>query len=223
MLELRVSAVARWFVLSIITVCALVVGLAAPVDAARAEDDPDPATTSAPALPAEPAPVVEPSVPQGEFAPVEPVTPAEEPVSPEPVTPAPEVAEVDRSGLEVVSRSEFETEYVNDAGAGVAQISVDPLNVRVDGDWVEVDPNLAAVEGGWEAERHPLSPEFAETAEGDDAVVVQRDGHEVALSLVGADAGTAEAPFWFGTSGVSSRTGTCFPTLTLSTPSPLVR
>lgn len=111
-------------------------------------------------------------------------------------SPEPAATSVDQTDLEVVARSEFETKYVDSAGAGVARLSVDPLNVRVDGDWVEVDPKLSKDGDGWDVERHPLAPEFAPSAGGNDTVTVSRDGHEVALSLVGADDGTADAPFW---------------------------
>jgi len=110
--------------------------------------------------------------------------------------PVPAVENVDRNDLDVVSRSEFETRYVDSAGSEVAQFSVDPLNVRVDGKWVDVDPSLSGDNDGWTVEQHPLAPEFAPTADGQNTVTVTRDGHEVAMSLVGADEGSPEAPVW---------------------------
>ncbi|MGN8552568.1 UNVERIFIED_CONTAM: hypothetical protein OHV15_08290 [Microbacterium sp. SLM126] len=188
--------VARWALVSVVVSVALVVGLIAPVDVARAEDTPTPAATVAPVLPSSPSPRNDPTTPDGDFAPVESAetAPADEVAPP---AAGQDFGAADPAGMDVVSRSEFLTTYGEEDGSRVARISLEPLNAEVDGEWVEIDPAVAAVDDGWEVERHPLSPEFSDSAEDTRAVVVSRRGHQVASSLVGADAGTTESPFWF--------------------------
>lgn len=189
------SRISRLVLVSIVTVCALVVGVVSPATAASAEEKEAPAATTPPALPSEPAPALEPTAPTGEFAPLGPV-PTTSPSPHEERAEAAELQGVDTAGMDVVSRSEFRTTYGDEDGSRVAEISFEPLNAKVDGDWVEVDTSVSDAGDGWEVERHPLSPEFSESAEGDNAVVVTREGHEVAMSLVGADDGALESPYW---------------------------
>ena len=164
---------ARWAVPAIVISGALVVSATVPVDSAHAQ------------VPAGSTPAPEAPDPEDTPAP----TPVADP-------PAPKIEPVDRDGLEVVSRSEFETRYADETGAEVSRLSMDPLNVRVDGTWVDVDPALSGTGDGWTAEQHPLAPDFAPTADGGNTVTVTREGHEVGLSLVGAEEGSTDAPFW---------------------------
>ena len=99
----------------------------------------------------------------------------------------------DPSEAELIGQTEFSDTYRNDDGTNTMILSAEPLNARVDGQWVDVnttvsdDPDL-----GWSAEAHPLQPEFADEADADDLLSVERAGYEVSFSLDGAAAAYLE-------------------------------
>lgn len=186
--------VARFWLLAMVTAVVMVSGiLIAPAEEAIAAD---PAPTAAPALDSQPTDSSDPKVPAGEFLDPQPVPVAETPTEEEPV--APDVEEVNRLGLSLTSRGEFENEYVNADGSTVMQLSTTPLNARdANGDWAEIKPDFHKSSDGWMVKVHPLAPRFEDVEGGKRRLVVERDGHEVSFSLLGAGAGRMEAPFWF--------------------------
>ncbi len=155
---------------------------------------------SLPALPDEPAASAAPTVPEGE---TDPAGALPGPAVVDMTAPASAQAEkvdgqVDRSGLEVVSRTENVTTFEREDGTRVQRISETPINVQTEGgDWVEIDTDLKAVDGGWRVPAHPLRPEFRNRSDRSNAVSITRGGHTVSFSLDGARAGKAESPFWF--------------------------
>ena len=196
----------RLTLLSVLATLALVVGFVVPVpeEARAASDETDPGVvdvTALPGLPAGTVPLVDPVMPEGSMGDPGPVPGASLSDQTEaPAQSSPELGDgsVDTSGLTVKSRTETTTTFTRADGATVRRISDDPLNVRrADGSWGEISTSVESVDGGWAVEDHPLRPVFQDSAEGDDAVTVTRNGHEVAFSLVGADAGTVESPFWW--------------------------
>lgn len=143
----------------------------------------------------------EPQVPAGESEPAKPLpSPLVIDSSSAPVAEnAPGEGEpIDVSGLQVVARTETSTTYERPDGAKIQQLSQSPVNVKNDdGEWVEINTSLESTRGTWQVEDHPLSPRFGKGADRHNAVSVSRDGHDVSFSLIGADAGRQETPFWF--------------------------
>ncbi|MFJ4223942.1 hypothetical protein [Microbacterium sp. NPDC089695] len=150
----------------------------------------------APVLDSQPSVITKPKAPSGDFAPVQ--APASEPESPELAEPASVENGVDRGGLVLESRSEYQNVFVDGDGAQVVQLSPKPLNVKNDdGEWVEIDAAFGGSPDGWGVELHPLSPRIDENRSGGRELIVERHGHEVSFSLMDADAGDWESPFWF--------------------------
>lgn len=152
-----------------------------------------------PALPAGEVPTTTPAVPDGTSGASEPSDPSAVVSMEAPFAPSSRQVDgdVDQSGLQAVSRSEFTTTFKRSDGSMVKQISETPLNAKDEsGAWTDVNTEVEGVDGGWEVKDHPLSPRFSSRADRGDAVQVTRDGHTVSFSLLGARAGHAEAPFW---------------------------
>ncbi|MFS0794508.1 PA14 domain-containing protein [Microbacterium sp. 1P10AE] len=204
---------ARVWLVSVIAIAAMVVGVGVPAEAAgfavpasaeQADADPTLSAEDAPALPSEPVESVAPEVPAGDLSGDVP-PPLTEPATPEPLDPSTAPtgepsdidADIDIANLEVVSRTETTTTYETESGHTVKRLSVDPLNARgEDGKWTEIRTDLEGTGHGWEVPDHPLNPEFSDDASAADAVVMRREGYDVAFSLRGAQDGDIEAPFW---------------------------
>ena len=163
-------------------IAGLALGLVTPLESASA-DEPDITPPSAPArvidLPSE--------VPEGEFTLDE---AAEAPtmgrvagrhaarVKP---------AEPDEPQGEPIARTEYSSTYRNDDGTKTTQLDLQPINVRVDGQWQEVSTKvLYDLREGWGVEAHPLEPRFGRHAESGLTVTV--DGAELTMMLRGTDA-----------------------------------
>ncbi|WP_309082588.1 hypothetical protein [Microbacterium sp.] len=189
------ARIARFWLLAMVAAVAVVGGLLiAPYEEAVAAE---PAVSVAPALESQKADAIEPQVPAGDFAPSpSEATPSPVPAESESSTPA--AGPVNRSGLTLKARHEYRNEYVNGEGATVAQLSAMPLNARDSrGEWAEIKPDFHHSGDGWVVQAHPLAPRFEEVDSSRRRLIVQRDGHEVSLSLLGAGAGRTESPFWF--------------------------
>ncbi|WP_309065447.1 PA14 domain-containing protein [Microbacterium sp.] len=187
------ARIARFWLLAMVAAVAVVGGLLiAPYEEAVAVE---PAARVAPALESQEADAIEPQVPAGDFAPA----PAEATPAPAASEPGkPSVGSVNRWGLTLKARHEYRNEFVNAEGATVAQLSATPLNARDRrGGWAEINPDFHQSGEGWLVQAHPLAPRLEETDSSRRRVVVERNGHEVSLSLLGAGAGRMEAPFWF--------------------------
>ncbi|WP_449407469.1 PA14 domain-containing protein [Microbacterium maritypicum] len=88
---------------------------------------------------------------------------------------------------EVVERDEYSTTFETEEGTFIRKESQEPLNyVTATGDWDEISTEVVKDGDRWVAEKHPLSPSFADEANADDAVSVEADGHEVSFSLDGS-------------------------------------
>lgn len=194
--------VARFWVLSMVTAIAVVVAsvtlpqVAPPAAAASGSQG----VGALPALPSEQAKTAAPAVPAGEAAAANalPTQAVVDMAAPAAANAGRADGDVDRSGLEVVSRSETVTSFERADGSRVKRISLVPINAKDDdGDWVEIDTDLASADDGWRVAAHPLRPVFRDRADRKDAVSLTRDGHSVSFSLKGAGAGRSESPFWF--------------------------
>lgn len=197
--------------MSVLAVSVLAIGLAVadPKVAAIAATDgtsgaeevnPYPELTDFSDLGADPAPSAPPAASEGEL---------EEPGAlprpaigdrtlPEASADAPQVDFSEVDGLPIAGRTEMSTTYLRPDGSKVLKLSESPINARdASGDWVDIDTSLERVDDTWVVDAHPLKPEFSQHADDPDAVTVTRAGHEVSFSLVGADAGRVESPFWF--------------------------
>ncbi|WP_144785580.1 PA14 domain-containing protein, partial [Microbacterium sp. BH-3-3-3] len=203
-------ALPRLSLVSTVATLALVVGIGVPTDAARAStepvDTPPVSVNSAPALPATEEASVEPQVPEGalDIPDVDPV-PADLPTL-EPISSGGKgaaVAEweqrsIPTSGLDVVSESESSTQYRTSSGGTVTHLSTEPTRAKdEDGDWVDVNTSVSRRGDEWTVADHPLSPVFHGGADEAPAVTVSREGHDVSFSLIGAEPGEVEAPFWW--------------------------
>ena len=159
-------------------------------------------SASLPSLPVGGVPEVAPAPVEGEFAAPSPIgAEVEVPVFedlPESLRADLGEGSLDEGELTVVSRSETVTTYARADGATVERISDRPVNAQLaDGSWAEIDTSLERTEDGWEVLSHPLRPSFKGRADREDAVTIERDGHEVSFALVGAKAGRTESPFWW--------------------------
>jgi len=192
---------ARIFWVSAVAIFALLVGVGVPAQAAEVPvSEPPVEVNEQPALPAGEAPEVVASVPEGSFdAPTEEVAP--EPVSTvapaAPVTTSFESSKIDHDNLEVVSRAEDSTTYRTPDGGLAKYLTPGPQNVETDEGWKEINTDLSSADDGWKVDDHPLSPEFAASADDTDVLSVSRGGHDVSMSLIGAVEGEVAAPFWF--------------------------
>ncbi|WP_435744000.1 PA14 domain-containing protein [Microbacterium sp. PMB16] len=186
--------VSRFWPLAMATALAVVIaGLTLPQNEAKAVES---GAEVAPSLESQPSTVAAPKVPDGDFAPLAPVTaPTDEP---EDAVILQLEDGVDRSGLALESRAEYQNVFVDGDGAEVVQLSPTPLNAKNDdGDWTEISTAFANSSEGWGVEVHPLAPRIEENRNGGRELVVEREGHEVSFSLLDADAGDWESPFWF--------------------------
>lgn len=195
---------------STVATLALLVGIAVPMDAARASTPPveAPAVTmdEAPALPSTDEQGGQPELPQGAFDIPAPVDSAVEPPQLDPVSPPEtsaavgewETRTIPTAGLEVVDESENSVQYRRPSGGTVTHLSTDPTRARDDdGDWVEVNTSVSRRGDEWTVTDHPLAPIFRGGGDEAPAVTVSRAGHDVSFSLVGAEPGDIAAPFWW--------------------------
>lgn len=93
-------------------------------------------------------------VPEGDFD-MPSSSPAEEPLTSIDVADLVQ-DDIDVDSLEVVERGEYSTTYEVAPGVKVTELGTAPLNVKVDGEWVEASTALESSGGGWVAEAHPL-------------------------------------------------------------------
>ncbi|OZD38568.1 hypothetical protein CH252_32015 [Rhodococcus sp. 06-1477-1B] len=200
----------RFSFVSAVAILALLVGTAVPADAARATTGRSEALSAsvddAPALPSIDEVTAPPQLPEGRLDgatdvdpdPVE--SPSLEPISP-PVRGA--AAESDdvpmsTSGLDVVAESENSTQYARPSGGTVTRLSTEPLRAHdSDGDWTDVNTSVSRRGDEWTVTDHPLAPVFRGSSDEAPAVTVSREGHDVSFSLIGAEPGEVEAPFWW--------------------------
>jgi RHS repeat-associated protein len=163
----------------------LTVSVLTPVSAIAAEDEFDavilPPVESTVAEPRDPV------IPEGEFDPGSPDIEGRPETQPDP---GPATAEAlkgfDPAEAEVNDRDQLTTTYEVSDGVYVTEVGQTPLNVRVDGEWVPVSTELTTKEDGWVADKHPLAPEFAESA-GGEIYRVHNDGYELSVTLLGSD------------------------------------
>jgi len=140
-----------------------------------------------------------PTTPTGDFSPSTPhdtETPAAT-TSPEPPAPAgstPGSGEAfDASTAQVVGRGEYDQTYLTPDGSKMTQLSLEPLNVQVDGAWKPIQTDVTGVGfwswlgfGGAEVPQHPLEPEFAATASDPNVLSLTNDNHTIGFTLLGA-------------------------------------
>lgn len=106
---------------------------------------------------------------------------------------------------EIIARDEYSTTYRLGDGVNLTANGVEPMNVRYGGQWQEISTDVEG-EGFWsflgggigEAERHPLSPRFAATADEEAVLRLERAGYEFAYRLVGARSAGLERNSVFG-------------------------
>ena len=107
--------------------------------------------------------------------------------------PAAQPSELDVKELQPVRRGEQWTTFRREDGSVVTRISPEPENLRNDsGKWQAISTELTAAGGGFQAKGHPLEPQFAATADQEDAVAVTHDGYEVTLTPIGLKAAKAK-------------------------------
>lgn len=175
----------------------LVVGVVTPVYAEPAESSGEVTLAEVEAVP----PIVSPAVdvpptevPEGDFDAPDFSVPEESATTIDPADLVQDDLDVD--GLEVVARDEYSTTYEVSPGVKVTELGTAPLNVRVDGEWVEASTALDRTAQGWVAAAHPLEPELAGSG-GDDVLTVRDGDFEVSSRLQGSRdvAGSSDA-FW---------------------------
>lgn len=133
-------------------------------------------------------------VPEGDFD-MPSSSPAEEPLTSIDVADLVQ-DDIDVDSLEVVERGEYSTTYEVAPGVKVTELGTAPLNVKVDGEWVEASTALESSGGGWVAEAHPLDPEFSSSG-GEDVLTVRDGAFEVSTRLQGsADVEGSTDAFW---------------------------
>jgi RHS repeat-associated protein len=105
------------------------------------------------------------------------------------IEPPEEISEIP-DDAEIVDRQEFEETYENTDGSKLTKLSLEPLNVKVDGEWAPVETEVDRTGfwswlgiGGGQVENHPLNPVFAESASDDGLLRLSKDGHDVAFTL----------------------------------------
>lgn len=185
-------------IVSVVVTVGLVLGLATPVAATDTPVSPtdlgqpsDPSALSVEEAPAVDVPAG--TLPEGDFSdPVEadPVVPvSSEDIAP-PVTDA--AAVVPQVGATIVDRKEFEQTFLNPDGSKTTQMSVVPLNVQLDdGSWIPVETSVdgtgfLGLGGGGQVERHPLKPQFAQTATDPSLLTLTHGDYTVGFGLQGA-------------------------------------
>ncbi|WP_206737237.1 PA14 domain-containing protein [Agromyces albus] len=136
---------------------------------------------------------IEPEVPAGQFEP-DTVNAADVPETPDLVAPTSEMPSPGEAEFpdesDVLKRTEFSTTYDLGGEERFTEVSVAPLNVRVDGDWVPIETGIAGTGfwsflgvGGGEVVRHPLAPVFKETASDAGVFSIDAGGQRVAFTL----------------------------------------
>jgi hypothetical protein len=91
----------------------------------------------------------------------------------------------DPESSELVDRDEYSNVYQNEDGTFTSEISIEPVNVPDGDDWAPASDEITHDSSGWEADNHPLSPEFA--AHADDAMTASHGGSDVTFTLEGAE------------------------------------
>lgn len=90
----------------------------------------------------------------------------------------------------IISRSEFGNTYDMGEGERLTQVSLAPLNMRVDGKWRPIKTEVSGRGfwsflgvGGAEVAQHPLAPQFKETASDAGVFSVDAGGQRVSFTL----------------------------------------
>jgi hypothetical protein len=91
----------------------------------------------------------------------------------------------DPESSQLVDRDEYSNVYQNEDGTFTSEISIEPVNVPDGDDWVPASDEITHDSSGWEADNHPLSPEFA--AHADDTMTASHGGSDVTFTLEGAE------------------------------------
>jgi RHS repeat-associated protein len=182
-LTLRSTYVA---LIAIAVVLAFILGDLVPAQGAVAAAVPG---TNAPVIPSAPLTVEAPSNPEGEF--VEPALPVSDSAlflnAPAGIDSDADVQGFDAALSQPIDQSEFSTVYLNADGSKTTELSYDPLNMQVDGDWAPIETALEAQgDGAWGVESNPLQPMFAPSASEDGAFAVSNDDYKVEFTLLGA-------------------------------------
>ena len=104
-----------------------------------------------------------------------------------------QVRDFDEDSAQLLSRSEFESTYANDDGTRTTLVSPEPVNIQDDGEWVPIETDVQTTGpwswlgiGGAAVDRHPLSPEFAQTASDANVLTMSNDDHSLGFTLQGA-------------------------------------
>ena len=154
----------------------LVVTVVTPVEAAPLPFDPSVVLSATDSTPAE---VATPTIPAGDFAADiarRPVLSAEAVLSQLKRRPADvPLSSLDLDALPVTARNEFSTTYDGPGSKEIVELGYAPLNVKVDGKWVQIETGMSQNVSGWVEKAHPLSPQFSRTA-GGEVVTMTSDG-----------------------------------------------
>lgn len=92
----------------------------------------------------------------------------------------------DESTATLTARDEFSDTYTDAQGVSRVALSLDPVNVLRDGEWVPASAKLEVTGDGWKAHNHSLALGVANRADADALVTAERDGHVVTTRLLDA-------------------------------------
>lgn len=91
----------------------------------------------------------------------------------------------DPEDSDLVDRDEYANTYQNSDGTFTDVVSYEPINVRHGGQWVPASDAISHDASGWSADFHPMSPEFANRANG--GMTASHGGSEITFRLNGVD------------------------------------
>lgn len=98
-----------------------------------------------------------------------------------------EIATFDESTATLVAQNESTRVWRDTNGVQRTEMSFTPEWVSVDGEWVEISPELSRAAGGeLIAERHPFRPEFSSSGDDVSFLSVARGDHTLEMGIVGA-------------------------------------
>lgn len=85
-------------------------------------------------------------------------------------------------------KTEDSNVFRNPDGSFTAQVSLEDINVEVDGEWLPSSTRLRATgDGGYAVPQNPLAPEFAGAADDPELFSASNEGYTVTFGLRGAD------------------------------------
>ncbi len=91
----------------------------------------------------------------------------------------------DPEDSDLVDRDEYANTYQNSDGTFTVVVSYEPINVRRGGQWVPASDAISHDASGWSADLHPMSPEFANRANG--GMTASHGGSEITFRLNDVD------------------------------------